>query len=94
MHKQEIIKTIAEKCNIRRSDIELVIDKFQETAIECLQNGDEFNLTGFLTIYYKDKKPRIQYNMKTGEQYMSGHRKLIEISKGSMLKALDKDVAQ
>ncbi len=68
MNKAEMIKTIAEKANLKVSDTERLVNAFIETVSEELSRKGKVTLVGFGTFAVAHRKQKTGVNPKTGDK--------------------------
>ena len=62
MNKAELIDTLAERTGLSKKQVEDVVDTFQKTVIEQLQQSNEVTLTGFGSFLAKRREARMGVN--------------------------------
>jgi DNA-binding protein HU-beta len=67
MNKQELITNIAEKNNLTKREVELVVNGFMEEVTDALSNGEKVQLIGFGTFETRKRASRTGRNPQTGE---------------------------
>ncbi len=65
MNKTELVKSIAEKANLKVADTELMVNEFIETISDELKDGNKVTLVGFGTFAVSHRKERMGVNPKT-----------------------------
>lgn len=67
MTKKDIINVVAENTEVKKGDVEKVINGVLEAIETALVNGDNVQFTGFGTFEVRDRAAREGRNPKTGE---------------------------
>ena len=86
MNKAELISSIAEKTELTKKDVELVVNGFLNVVQGTLANGDKVQLVGFGTFELRERKARIGRNLKTGEKLEIPAAKVPAFKAGKALK--------
>lgn len=68
MNKKEFILSVANRCGMKKKDVENVINSAFAVVGETLATGENVRLTGFGTFNVRKSKPRIGRNPQTGER--------------------------
>ena len=68
MNKSQLIGVVADKIDMKKKDVELVVDTVINTIYNTLQTGDKVTLSGFGTFETKFRRERNGVNPKTGEK--------------------------
>ncbi len=68
MKKKELVEKIAVKTEIRKGDVEAVVDAFEEVVTEALASGGEVTLTGFGAFKVSQRKARTGVNPQNPSQ--------------------------
>ena len=68
MNKQELIKSMAEKTSLNKTNSEKVLNAFIESVQEALENGEKVQLIGFGTFETKERAARVGLNPRTKEK--------------------------
>lgn len=68
MNKNELVKSIADKANLKVSDTEKLVNSFIDTVSGELKRKGKVTLVGFGTFCISHRKQRIGVNPKTGEK--------------------------
>ncbi|CAM2079515.1 MAG: DNA-binding protein HU [uncultured Clostridium sp.] len=68
MNKQELIKSMAEKTSLNKTNSEKVLNAFIESVQEALANGEKVQLIGFGTFETKERAERVCLNPRTKEK--------------------------
>ena len=88
MNNNELIASIADKTELKKSDVEKVIKAFTETVTDELKNGEKIQLVGFGTFEVTEKAAREGRNHKTGETMKIAASKAPKFKAGKALKDL------
>ena len=67
MNKTQLIDVIATKTDLKKKDVEAVVNAMNEAVVEALVAGDKVQLIGFGTYEVKTRAARDGRNPKTGE---------------------------
>ncbi|MCA1668462.1 MAG: HU family DNA-binding protein [Thermomicrobia bacterium] len=67
MHKNEFIKTVAERANVTQADASRVVSATLKLISQTLQEGDKVVLTGFGTFEMRRRSARKGINPQTGK---------------------------
>lgn len=67
MSKTDLVNVIAAKTEVKKKDVELVVNAALDAIIEALKAGDKVQLMGFGTFEVKATAEREGRNPKTGE---------------------------
>ena len=86
MNKNELIASIADKTELKKSDVEKVIKAFTETVTDELKNGEKIQLVGFGTFEVTEKAAREGRNPQTGETMKIAACKAPKFKAGKALK--------
>lgn len=62
MNKAELCESIASKLSLNKTEVERVVDAFEETIMATLKTGNEVSLTGFGTFSAKHRSARAGVN--------------------------------
>ena len=78
MNKGNYVNIIADKTNILKEEVALIIDEAHEVIKQALQNNDVVKIAGFGTFFSKEKLERNHVNPYTGEKIKSPKKKLVK----------------
>lgn len=67
MSKTDLVNVISAKTEIKKKDVELVVNAALDAIVEALKAGDKVQLMGFGTFEVKETAEREGRNPKTGE---------------------------
>jgi DNA-binding protein HU-beta len=67
MSKADLINVVAAKTEIKKKDVELVVNAALDAIVEAMKAGDKVQLMGFGTFEVKETAEREGRNPKTGE---------------------------
>ena len=67
MTKADLINVVAAKTEIKKKDVELVVNAALDAIVEAMKAGDKVQLMGFGTFEVKETAEREGRNPKTGE---------------------------
>ena len=68
MNKNDLVNTIAEETELKKSDIEKVVNLLFNSIKDSLANGDKVTIVGFGTFDVVERKERAGINPKTQEK--------------------------
>lgn len=68
MNKSQLIAVVSEKLDMKKKDVELVIDTMINTIYNELKNDGKVTISGFGTFETKFRRERNGVNPKTGEK--------------------------
>ncbi len=86
MNKSELVKLLAEKAALSKSDAELCVSTIWNSVSEALARGERVEIRGFGTFSVKNYAPRMGRNPKTGETIHLQERSLPSFKPGKQLK--------
>lgn len=86
MNKNELIKEVSEKTNLKIVDTERVVNGLIETVSAELKKQGKVTLVGFGTFSVAQRKERMGVNPKTGEKIKIKATKVPRFSAGKALK--------
>jgi len=78
MNKLNYVNIIADKTNITREEVSLIVDEAHEVIKQALKNNDVVKIAGFGTFFSKEKMERNHINPYSGEKIKSPKRKLVK----------------
>ena len=78
MNKLSYVNIIADKTNITREEVALIVDEAHEVIKQALKNNDVVKIAGFGTFFSKEKMERNHINPYSGEKIRSPKRKLVK----------------
>jgi nucleoid DNA-binding protein len=67
MTKQQLIEKVATKTELRKTQVEAVVDSVLEQIAEALRSNQRVELRGFGSFMVKNRKERQGRNLRTGE---------------------------
>lgn len=65
MNKDALVSAIAEKTELSKRDVEMVVDTMTEVITKALKNGEKVTLTGFGTFRVSNRAAREGINPQT-----------------------------
>ncbi|MDR1391693.1 MAG: HU family DNA-binding protein [Clostridiales bacterium] len=68
MNKQELVSSVATKSEIKKKDVEKIINCFTESVQEALIKGEKLVIVGFGTFEVKQRAKRIGRNPRDGSE--------------------------
>ncbi|MEK7476704.1 MAG: HU family DNA-binding protein [Candidatus Coatesbacteria bacterium] len=78
MKKSELLNRIATKLDMKRKDVERVVDEFINTLAEGLRKENKVNVAGLGIFSVRDRKARMARNPKTGETVHVPAKKVVK----------------
>ena len=67
MNKSQLIKAVAEKCELSQKQVAETWSLIEETILNTLSTGEKVQLSGFGTFEVRERAERKGRNPKTGE---------------------------
>ena len=67
MSKADLVNVVVSKTEVKKKDVELVVNAALDAIVDALKAGDKVQLIGFGTFEVKDTAAREGRNPKTGE---------------------------
>ena len=67
MSKADLVNVVVSKTEVKKKDVELVVNAALDAIVDALKAGDQVQLIGFGTFEVKDTAAREGRNPKTGE---------------------------
>jgi DNA-binding protein HU-beta len=86
MNKNELIKSIAEKANLKLMDTEKLVNTFIESIADELKSKGKVTLVGFGTFSVSHRKEKIGVNPKTGQKISIKAKNVPVFKAGKLLK--------
>lgn len=86
MNKKELVAAVADKCDVKKTDAEKVIEAFAEVITDELKNGGKVALVGFGTFEVAERAEREGRNPKSGETMVIPASKSPKFKAGKALK--------
>ncbi|MDF2699278.1 MAG: hup [Haloplasmataceae bacterium] len=68
MNKSQLINVVAEKTEMKKKEVELIVDTMINTIYDSLKSDDKVTISGFGTFETKHRQERSGVNPKTGEK--------------------------
>lgn len=68
MKKEELIRSIADKTELAKKDVEVMLNSFIDVVKEQLGQGEEVMLAGFGKFFVRERAGRMGRNPQTGEE--------------------------
>ena len=68
MNKTDLVSRIAEKTEMKKKDVEKLVNAFTETVEEALVDGDKVQLVGFGTFEVRERAARKGRNPRNPQQ--------------------------
>jgi DNA-binding protein HU-beta len=78
LKKSELLNRIATKLDMKRKDVERVVDEFINTLAEGLRKENKVNVAGLGIFSVRDRKARMARNPKTGETVHVPAKKVVK----------------
>jgi len=86
MNKTQLIDAVAKESNLKKREVEAVIEKFIDKIIEGVATGEKVQITGFGSFERKTRGERTIRNPRTGEDMQVPPSKSPSFSAGSAFK--------
>ena len=86
MTKAELVNVVSQETEIKKKDVETVVNAVLDAVGAALKNGDKVQLIGFGTFEVKDVAAHEGRNPKTGETIQIAASKTPAFSAGKALK--------
>lgn len=77
MRKQELIKKIAEKSNVKLIDATCMIEAFMDIVVEAFENDEKIDIRGFGSFMKKTRKARKGRNILAGTTVNVPEKKIL-----------------
>jgi len=87
MNKKTLVNAVAEKTQLKKKDVKLVIDTLFETIVASLEKGEKVQLVDFGTFEVKTMEGRTGVNPRTKAKINIPARKVPKFRPGKVLKA-------
>ena len=87
MNKTQLIDAVAKNADMKKREVETVIESFIDTIIAEVAKGEKVQITGFGSFERKERGARTIKNPRTGEPMDVGPSKSPSFSAGSVFKA-------
>ena len=84
--KENFLSIMSEKAGLSKKDCDVALKAFEETVVECLTNGQDVQLIGFMTLMARERPKREVRNPHTGEKSISPAKKVPKVRFGNKLK--------
>ena len=86
MNKTELITAVTNESNLKKNDVQTIIDNFLNIIIAEVADGEKVQITGFGSFERKDRGERIVKNPRTGEDITVPPSKVPSFIAGSVFK--------
>jgi nucleoid DNA-binding protein len=86
MNRKEFIDGMAEKFEISKKQATVELKHVLDHLVDCVAEGDDVNITGYLKVKIKEVQERMGRNPKTGEDVMIPTHNQVRVSVGQKLK--------
>jgi DNA-binding protein HU-beta len=86
MNKGELIKSVVEKTNLTKKEVDLILTTILETIVDAVSTGEKVTLVGFGSFEARERKGRQGRNPKTGEKIDIPPSRLPTFSVGKFFK--------
>jgi len=86
MNKTQLIDTVTKEANLKKRDVEAVLDVLFTTIMSEVAKGEKVQITGFGSFERKSRSERVIKNPRTGEQMTVPPMKTPSFSAGSIFK--------
>lgn len=86
MNKDALVASIAEKTDMAKKDVEMVIDTMEDVITKALQTGQKVTFTGFGTFRVSNRAAREGINPQTKERITIPAMNVPKFTAGKALK--------
>ncbi|MFQ6081778.1 MAG: HU family DNA-binding protein [Candidatus Aminicenantia bacterium] len=86
MVKADLVNILAEELNISKQQAEVAVNLFFKSIKEAILNEEEIELRGFGSFRFRERKPRIGRNPRTGEKVQVPTKKVLYFKPSKLLK--------
>jgi DNA-binding protein HU-beta len=86
MNKTQLIDAVAKEANIKKRDVEAVVENFINIIVDEVAKGEKVQITGFGSFERKARGERMIKNPRTGEPMKVAPSKSPSFSAGSVFK--------
>ena len=86
MNKTQLIDAVAKDSNLKKREVEAVVEKFIDIIIEEVASGEKVQITGFGSFERKERGERNIKNPRTGEDMKVPPSKSPSFSAGTVFK--------
>jgi integration host factor subunit beta len=86
MNKSELIKSLAERCNIQVEESTIIVNSFFDAIKDSLEKGDRVEIRGFGSFKLKDYQGYVGRNPKSGDEVEVKPKRLPFFRPGKQLK--------
>jgi integration host factor subunit beta len=86
MNKSELIKTLAERCNIQVEESSIIVNSFFDSIKNSLERGDRVEIRGFGSFKLKEYQGYVGRNPKSGDEVEVKPKRLPFFRPGKQLK--------
>jgi integration host factor subunit beta len=91
MNKSELIKSLAERCNIQVEESAIIVNSFFDAIKDSLEKGDRVEIRGFGSFKLKDYQGYVGRNPKSGDEVEVKPKRLPFFRPGKQLKEFVND---
>ncbi|NJL01240.1 MAG: HU family DNA-binding protein [Spirulinaceae cyanobacterium RM2_2_10] len=86
MNKGELVDTVADKVDVTKKDIDLIIGAMFDSIMEAVSKGEKVVLVGFGSFEARDRRAREGRNPQTGEKIEIKATRVPVFSAGKLFK--------
>ena len=86
MNKTELIVAVAKESNLKKNDVQNIVDNFLNTIIDEVAKGEKVQITGFGTFERRERGERNIKNPRTGEDMKVPPSKSPSFTTGSVFR--------
>lgn len=79
INKADIIEKVAVVTEISKKNVETVIRAFENAVKDCIVDGEEVNLSGFIKLHVKEVAARERVIPATGKKMLCPAHKVVKI---------------
>jgi DNA-binding protein HU-beta len=86
MNKTQLIDAVVKESNLKKRDVETVIESLLNTVMDEVAKGEKVQITGFGSFERRERGERTMKNPRTGEDMKVAPSKSPSVSAGSIFK--------
>ena len=86
MNKTQLISAVAKASNVKKSEVEAIVQSLTNIIQDEVAKGDKVQIMGFGTFERRERGERTMKNPRTGEEMQVGASKSAAFSAGSAFK--------
>ena len=85
MNKTDLVNVIAQETDVKKKDVETVVNATFDAIVAALKEGDKVQLIGFGTFSVSERPAREGVNPRTGEKVTIAAKKVAKFKAGAEL---------